>query len=224
MLALLILSACGSTNTPAVSNTASAPAAEVQGTLPVTRRYGDETVTPVGVTDGADTMDDAVLIVLFEKVYNNACVSNDWLLNVVIAYDEDDILPGSEGGTASAAQYAHVTGVDSMDTLKKYLGYCFSDNLLKTYIYPTYFECDIPKFIEQDGKLYENINTGGAIQQKPDYQASTVTEKSAASFTVNAPMHGPDNVVLEVYAYTVVQQNGYWVLDSFYFFDGDYFK
>ena len=174
-------------------------------------------IPPVRVNEPANKMSDTELISMLEtKLYKNAndfyggwiCSSSGLDLDESITYDTGD----------SAMQYVLVKDIKNITELKAKCEGIFSINLLGKSVYPWLIEGDYPLFIENDGKLYYNKSTGAGAGYAPDFTRAKVTNKSADSFEIEVPMTTVDDEEGSIFVYKAVEQNGNWVLDSFYYF------
>ena len=158
-----------------------------------------------------DLMEDSALIEIFEtKLYNNAI---DLIARYVGGYGLDLDLD-SHDINDERGKYAEVKNIKDIAELKATYEAVFSRGLLDKYVYPGFFEREPPLFAEYDGKLYYDTDAAGGMSSEPDFTRAKVINKSADTFEIEMPMANGD-----IFTYKIVQQNGNWVLDSFYVFD-----
>jgi hypothetical protein len=168
-------------------------------------------ISPALVNDPADKMEDSALIDMFETtLYNNAIT----LISMYVGGFGLDLDWDSFDNSNERGKYIEVGNIKNIASLKANYEAVFSRGLLDKYIYPVLFEREVPLFVEYDGKLHYNADTGGGMSAAPDFTRASVTNKSADTFEIEMPMAND-----AIFTYKVVQQNGNWVLDSFYVFD-----
>ena len=170
-------------------------------------------ITPVRADDAADQMGQADLLAAFEStIYPNGMIAFDFINGQNIETDMDVTLPGQ-----GRAGYAQVLHISNMAELKADDEAIFSAAFCTNTVYPIFLEGDWPLFIEEDGKLFFNTQAGAGIGEAPDFAGAKVVSTSADAFEIEVAMIGPGSDVGIPFTYRMVKQNGYWVLDNFYF-------
>ena len=169
-------------------------------------------ISPARVNELADKMEDAAIIDMFEtKLYNNAKTVMCWYMGGDLGLDlnKNSTFCGDDGG-----KYVEVKNIKDTAVLKANYEAVFSRRLLDNSLYPVLFE--VPVFVEHNGKLYFNTGLGGGMTDEPDFTRARVINKNADTFEIEMPMANGT-----IFTYKVVQQNGNWVLDSFFYFDAN---
>ena len=116
------------------------------------------------------------------------------------------------------ANYVLINNINNMKSLEKCMKIIFTDKYLQDIIYPKLFNSELPLFIEVDGKLYYNANTGGGIDYNPDFSRAKVVKKTSDSFEIEIPITHLISSE-ELYTFRVVNQGGKWKIDRDYWFD-----
>jgi len=160
-----------------------------------------------------DLMEDSALIDIFEtKLYHNAInLISQYVGGIGLDLDMDSYDINDERN-----RYAEVRNIKDIAELKANYEAIFSRGLLDKYVYPGFFEGESPLFVEYDGKLHYRADAAGGMRSEPDFARAKVINKSADVFEIEMPMANG-----EIFTYKVVQQNGNWVLDSFFYFDAN---
>ena len=173
-------------------------------------------VEAVNYTVPANEIDNTELISIAEKLYKNGIRVFEWSCGMGnLSIDSTSILKTENDGKII---YSPVTKMANMDAFKANCTVIFSYDLLKRVVFPQMTEGEYPLLIEENGKLYINQNTGGAVAIIPDYDRAEVINKSTESFEIKIPMISLDDQEGEVFIYKAIIQNEKWVLDSHYYF------
>ena len=171
-------------------------------------------ISPAKIDEPADKMEDTALISLFENtLYYNASKLRGWILGE-LDLDYDSVFETND----DRLEYVLVKNISDMAAFKANFEAVFSNALLSKAVYPWVIEGDTPLFVENDGKLYFNKNTGGGVGFAADFTRANVTAKSENAFEIGVPMITADDSEGEIFIYKIVQQNGKWVLDSHHYF------
>ena len=172
-------------------------------------------MTPSAAAVSADEMDDAELIAMAETLYTNVMKIYNWTGAAGISLDHDTVLRKEND---DKVVYVAVTSFPNMASLIANCEAVLSKELFAAVVFPQLAEGEYPLFIEEDGKLYMNMNVGGGVAIIPDYTRAKVIAKTADTFEIEIPMVSLDNEEGEMFVYKAVRQNDNWVLDSHYYF------
>ena len=177
----------------------------------------DNLISPTYTEKTADQMDDSELInILQNNLYHNIRIIQDWICTggtlqreSATTYDSGD----------NRADYQLISNIKDKSALEINIKSIFTDEYSEGKIYPLLFEGDLPLFVEVDGKLYNNANTGGALTYYPDFTRAKVTSKTADGFDVEVPITYIDDPEGKPYIYKIVLQDGKWLLANDYWFN-----
>jgi cell division inhibitor SulA len=176
-------------------------------------------IKPAYAEKNADEMTDNELIKLLQnellpnsRIFQNLICNGDHLeRDFTTTYDSGD----------NRANYVLIKNFSNKKALESCINDVFTDEYLVNTIYPILYDSELPLFIEVDGRLYNNAETGGGIDYNPDFSRATVMSKTPDSFEVEVPItHMVDPEGL--YIYKVVKQKGNWLLDCDYWLDLHY--
>lgn len=171
-------------------------------------------ITPAYAQGRADKLKDEALLALFQDtLYTNAITAIDWVNCIGIETDSSVVFPGTKG-----TNYVLVTNIQNMEDLHANYLAIFSQRLLQEHVCPTFLECRDPLFLEEDGQLYINNQAGGVSGAVPDFTRDVVITKTADSFEIEVPLTTPNDQTGMPYIFKVINQDGYWVLDTFFYF------
>jgi len=169
------------------------------------------------VTKPANDMSDAELVTLLEKLVKNADdLVGGWILSGIgLALDEQSVF---DGGNPNA-RYVEVKNIKDMASLKANLEIVFSNRFLEDLVFPFIFDKELPLFIEQGGKLYFDNGRGGGGGPPSDFTRAKIINKGASTFEIEVPLAAITDEE-KLFIYKAVQQNGNWVLDSYWWIIG----
>lgn len=177
-------------------------------------------VTPVPADKPADQMDDAELLALFENtLYPNGGRASAWAYMGGGAQVDTEVVQPDYSDERHT--YNLVTLPATMADLKANYEAVFSEKYRTEIVYPGIVEetdRQPPLFIEVDGKLYLNTQTGLGFGLEPDFSHAAVTAKAADYFEVEAPVMDRD-IEQETRTFRAVSEGGYWVLENLLFYD-----
>ena len=222
-----------------ISSNRSAPSTGQTATVNADGRYS-LMVDTAAVSRPASGMTDAELISMFKTVvYKNANYIWEGFFGTgaILNVDKNSIHPAytkqpeppppsSEQELRGSPYFTPAYEVKNMKSIaeaKANLEAVFSLRFLNnSIVYPYYIDGveGSAKFIEENGKLYYIGYTGPMVESvfAPDFTRAVVKSKNESAFEIEVPMinrFNPDEKG-ELFAYKVVQQNRYWVLDNFF--------
>jgi len=172
--------------------------------------------SPAKIGDPADNIDESVLVALLENtLYANGMIIVGWITSGTGLDLDNNSVYETEN---AVLEYVLVKNIQNMAALKTNCEAVFSKTFLSSHVYSFLTEGNLPLFVENDGKLYYNKNTGGGVGFAPDFSRATVTGKNADSFEIQVPMCTYDDPDGELFTFKAIQQNGNWVLNSCYYF------
>jgi len=172
---------------------------------------------PNPITKPANEMADTELIGLLEKLVNNAddLVGGWFLSGNGLELDEQSIFVGGNPN----ARYVEVKNIKDMASLKANLEIVFSHRFLEDLVFPFIFDKELPLFIEQGGKLYFDDSRGSGGGPPSDFTRAKVISKGTNTFEIEVPLTAITDEE-KLFIYKAVQQNGNWVLDSYWWIIG----
>lgn len=173
-------------------------------------------LSPAYVNKIADELTDSDLI----DILQNKLLPSDRIIQNMVCngdYLERDF-SSTYNSRDKRANYVLINNINNMKSLEKCMKIIFTDKYLQDIIYPKLFNSELPLFIEVDGKLYYNANTGGGIDYNPDFSRAKVVKKTSDSFEIEIPITHLISSE-ELYTFRVVNQGGKWKIDRDYWFD-----
>ena len=118
-------------------------------------------VNPVNSEKTAGKMSDGDLIDLLQnELFSNIRIVEDFVCTGGKLQRESDVTYDSGG---SGAEYQLISNVKDKSALERCVNNVFTGEYSKSAVFPVMFDGEPPLFVEADGRLYNNANTGGAL-------------------------------------------------------------
>ena len=197
------------TTTTSLESTPDVSATSDEQEVPSVQEMPPLTIPALEVDKSVAELYDDELVEIFTKLIDNYKTYLDIYMSSGLEIDYDDFYMAKVSDDRYN-RFCHVCNIENASALKGLICNVFSARICEDYIYPMLIDgpfCTL--FIEYDGKLYYNVDTGGVYPYMIHTDTAKVTERGEDSFSISAEVPDVDNTYEKVYEIGV--EDGRWV-------------
>lgn len=171
----------------------------------------DDLITPFVYTLPGDQLSDEQIKSGFQSLYNSAHDVFYWYYNDSGRLNTNFEVPKIEDKQGEA--WYPVTRLKTLDELYEITESVFSKR------FSNYAFYKLRRFHDIDGKLYERAGGGFGDSTTPDFNSIEILSKTPQVITLYINLNVElmvDKVIVEKTEFTLLEQNGFWVLDNWF--------